>query len=788
MTRVIIIGGVAGGASAATRLRRMKEDIEIIMLDKGSFVSFANCGLPYYIGNVIKERESLELVTPEKFKERFNIDVRIKNEVISINREKKTVIIKDLNKNSEYELSYDYLILSPGAEPIKPPFPGMDEVPIFTMRTIPDAVAIRKHIEENEVKHATIVGGGFIGLEIAENLREQGVKVKIIEMLDQVMAPLDKEMAQFIHQELILNGVCLVLDDAVDSFGRTENNKPFVKTKSGRQIETDMIILAIGVRPESMLAKDANVELGPKGHISVNKQMMTSDPSIYAVGDAVQVLNLQTTQMTALALAGPANKQGRVAADNIAGIQSEFKGVLGASVVKVFDQTVATVGLTEKILKNTNIKYNKVYLNPNNHAGYYPGAVPITFKLIFEVHSGKVLGAQVVGGNGSEKRIDVISTVIKFGGTVFDLEELELSYAPPFGSAKDPVNMAGFIAANTIRGDHPIWQWNQVDEIKDKGTLVDVRTVEEYKLGTIEDAMNIPDMQLRNRLNEIPKDKPVYLFCQTGYRAYIAQRILLQNGFKDVYNLTGGYKIYELGNTTLEELISACGSPQEIMEEMIKEISIQTTNFMEINCSGMSCPGPLNAMIKALEVLPENKKLRVIATDIGFKSSVETYTHLTEGINLLSLEKDQGKLVAIIDKKLISPEEIQKSVIIEKPSRKELRKRGPSPLSEIDSEELYDRLDSKDMPDLLLDVRTPQEYYGIMGHVKGCKLIPLDQLMNRIDELEEYKDKEVVTICHSGARSNMAARLLVQNGFTDVRNLTGGMLIWHKKGLTTTTD
>ncbi|NHI93406.1 MAG: pyridine nucleotide-disulfide oxidoreductase [Candidatus Lokiarchaeota archaeon] len=788
MKRVIIVGGVAGGASAATRLRRMKEDIEIIMLDKGSYVSFANCGLPYYIGNIIKERESLELVTPQEFKDRFNIDVRVNNEVISINREKKSVFIKDLEKNSGYELSYDYLILSPGAEPIKPPFPGINEVPLFTLRTIPDAVAIRQYVEENMVKHAVIIGGGFIGLEIAENLREKGIKVKIVEMLDQVMAPLDKEMAQFVHHELILNGVCLVLDDAVDSFGRNDKKIPHVKTKSGRVIETDMVILAIGVRPESKLAKDANLKLGPKGHIVVNKYMQTSDPSIYAVGDAIQVTNFQSNQMTALALAGPANKQGRIAADNIAGHKSEFKGVLGTSVVKIFDMTVATVGLNEKSLKNIDITYDKIYLHPNNHAGYYPGAIPTAFKLIYEVPSGKVLGVQAIGGNGSEKRIDVVSTVIKFGGTVFDLEELELSYAPPFNSAKDPVNMAGFIAANSLRGDHLIWQWDQVDEIMDKGLLLDVRTVDEYKLGTIGDAINIPDKQLRDRMNEIPKDKPIYAFCQAGYRGYLAQRTLVQNGFKNVYNLTGGYKIYELANTTLEELISACGSPQEIMEEMVKEKSIENAEFMEINCSGLSCPGPLNAMIKALEVLPENKKLRVIATDIGFKSSVEAYAKLTDGIELLSLEKDKGSLIATIEKRKVAGEDIQKPVMIEKRPRKQMRKYGPSPLSEIVPEELYERLDSIDAPDVLIDVRTPEEYYGLMGHVKGSKLIPLDQLMNKINNLNEYKDKEVVTICHSGARSNMAARLLVQNGFTDVRNLTGGMLMWRKKGLPITSE
>ncbi|MFX1293017.1 MAG: FAD-dependent oxidoreductase, partial [Promethearchaeota archaeon] len=403
MKRVIIIGGVAGGASAAARLRRLKEDFEIIMLDKGPYVSFANCGLPYYIGNVIKDRESLELVTPERFLERFKIDVRVNNEVMSINREKKKIDVRDLKTNENYKLEYDYLILATGSKPIVPPFKGLEDVPHFTVWTIPDAVKIRQYVEESHINKAVIVGGGFIGLEMAENLVEKGVRVKIVEMLDQVMPPIDKEMAQFIHQELILNGVCLVLEDPVDSFGRAEGDKPFVKTKSGNIIETDLIILSIGIRPQSELAKNTGLEMSERGYVKVNKRMQTSDPNIYAVGDVVQVQHFQTQNPISMALAGPANKQGRIAADNIAGRNSEYKGVLGASVVKIFDITVAAVGLTEKQLKNLDIKYDKIYIHPNNHAGYYPGATPMAFKLIFEVPSGKILGAQIVGGQGSEK-------------------------------------------------------------------------------------------------------------------------------------------------------------------------------------------------------------------------------------------------------------------------------------------------------------------------------------------------------------------------------------------------
>ncbi|NVM52256.1 MAG: FAD-dependent oxidoreductase [Candidatus Helarchaeota archaeon] len=562
MSTVVIVGGVAGGASAAARLRRLSEDVKIIMLDKGHYVSFANCGLPYYIGQVIRDRRALELVSPSTFQRRFNIDARVNHEVLSIDRQKKTVLVKDLIKGGDYSLSYDYLILSPGAEPIRPPFPGINEVPVFLLRTIPDAETIREYIDKNKPQHAIIVGGGFIGLEMAENLSERGISVEIIEMLDQVMPPLDKEMAQFIHKELILNEIRLILEDPVDTFGRTSENRPYVKTKSGKIIETDVVILTIGVKPETNLAKAVGLELGSKEHIIVNKHMQTSDPSIYAVGDAVQVMDFQTNQPIAIPLAGPANKQGRIAADNISGRKTEYKGILGAAVVKVFNITVATVGLSEKALKNTNFQYEKIYLHPPNHAGYYPGAIPMAFKLIFEKPSGKVLGAQIVGGPGSEKRIDVISTLIKMGGTIFDLEELELTYAPPYGSAKDAVNLAGFIAANTLRGDHPIWHWHDLNMIKQKkGLLLDVRTPREYTRGTIEGAVNIADLELRPRIKEIPKEKPIYIFCAVGYRGYLAARTLLQHGYKEVYNLSGGFATYKMATMTIDELLNIYSIP-----------------------------------------------------------------------------------------------------------------------------------------------------------------------------------------------------------------------------------
>jgi len=778
MTKVIIIGGVAGGASTAARLRRLKEDFEIIMLDKGPYVSFANCGLPYYVGNVIKEENSLKLVSPRKFHNWFKIDVRVNNEALSIDRAKKQVHVKDLIEKEDYILDYDYLLIATGSKPIIPPFKGLQEVPYHTIWTIPDATKLKKFVEKNKIRKAVIVGGGFIGLEMAENLVQKGVKVKIIEMLDQVMPPIDKEMAQFIHQELILNGVCLVLEDPVELFGKSDKNRPIVKTKNGREIETDLVVMAVGVKPENNLAKESGLELNSRGYIIVNNFMMTSDPHIYAVGDAIQTSQYQTKEPIAIALAGPANKQGRIAADNIAGRKVEYKGILGASVVKVFDATVAAVGFAEKQLKRKTNKYEKVFVHPNNHAGYYPGATPITLKLLFEVPSGKVLGAQAIGGNGSEKRIDVISTVIKFGGTVFDLEELELTYAPPYSSAKDPVNMAGFVASNFLRGDIAIKQWHDISEFnKDNGIILDVRTRREHEARGIEGSINIPIHELRNRLIELSKEKPIIVYCEVGYRSYLAIRILMQHGFDDVYELTGGFKLYEMAIAKTEDIVAACGSSESIMEEFIKEKSTESGDFVEVDCSGLTCPGPLNAMIKSLETLPKKRKLKVYATDPGFKSSVEAYSKLNEAVNLISLGKQEGKLIAILEK--IQPI-VEETVPIKKKTRAEIRGPYAPSISDIRFEELYERLDTEDEPPLLVDVRTPQEYYG--GHIKNTRLLPLGDLLSNTDVINEFIDKEIVVICHSGSRSMMAAQILARAGFKDIRNLTGGMMLWHRKG------
>ncbi len=554
--KIVIIGGVAGGATAAVRLRRLDEFADIIILERGDYVSFANCGLPYYIGGVIKEKERLQQVTPDTFNRRFNIDIRLNNEALSIDRGNKTVIVMNDNTKEEYKLNYDYLVLSPGAEPIRPPLKGIEEVPVFSLRTIPDTYEIDNFISNNQPQHATVIGGGFIGLEMAENLRKRGLDVTVVELVDQVMITLDREMAQFVHQELYLNGVDLVLGDGVDSFAKNAVGKSIVRTRNGKEIFTDMIILAIGVRPESKLAKECDLEIGQRGHIVVNKNMKTSDDSIFAVGDAVQVSDFITESQTAVPLAGPANKQGRIAADNIIGRNSEYMGVLGAAVVKIFDIIVAQVGLNEKRLKDTNIKYEKIYTYPVNHPGYYPDREKLAIKLLFEVPSGKILGVQIVGGKGTEKRVDIISTAIFFGGTVFDLEQLEITYAPPFNHAKAVVNNLGYVASNILKGDVDYWHWDEAEKlIENDAYLLDVRRADEFVKGTIGNAIHIDDLDLRKRIDELPKDKEIYIFCEEGYRAYIAQRHLAQKSYK-IKNLVGGYIFYKMANATKEELLT----------------------------------------------------------------------------------------------------------------------------------------------------------------------------------------------------------------------------------------
>lgn len=541
--KIIIVGGVAGGATAAARLRRLDEKSHIIMFEKGEYISFANCGLPYYIGEVIKDRKKLLVQTVDGMSDRFNMDIRNLSEVTKINRDAKTVTVHNLKTGETYDESYDQLILSPGARPIVPPIPGIIEAnSLFTLRNIPDTDAIKAYVDDKKPKKAVVIGGGFIGVEMAENLYERGIEVTLIEMSNQVMAPFDIEMASILHTHMNEKGVNLILEDGVQAF---QNNGTKVILNSGKEIETEMILLAIGVRPENELAKDAGLELGERGHIKVNEYLETSDPDIYALGDAIEVTDYINGTTTAIPLAWPANRQGRIVANNIYGKKETYNGTMGTSVAKVFDYTAASTGNNEKTLKRIGINnYQVIHIHPGSHAGYYPGAAPIALKVIFDKETGKIYGAQGIGKDGVEKRIDVIATAIKGGLSVLDLADLELAYAPPYSSAKDPVNMAGYVASNIIEDAVETVQWHEIDEIvTNGGFLVDVRNPDELKLGVIKGAVNIPLDELRNHLDELPKDKTIYVNCQVGLRGYLAARILTLNGFKAV-NLDGGWKTY----------------------------------------------------------------------------------------------------------------------------------------------------------------------------------------------------------------------------------------------------
>ena len=542
--RVVIVGGVAGGATCAARLRRQDENAEIIILERGPYVSFANCGLPYYVGNVIQEESKLLLAWPSLFRERFNIEVRTRNEVLAIDRTASTVLVRDLETGREYSEPYDALVLSPGASPIRPPWPGIDLPGIFTLRTVPDSREIRHWIDEKKTRKAVVVGGGFIGLEMAENLVHRGIAVTIVELASQVMPPLDPEMAEYAKQRLESRGVTLALADAVSEFGHGTNGSLMVHTKSGKTYEADLVVLAIGVRPETALARTAGLELGERGGIRVDRQMRTSDPRIWAVGDAVEVRNRVTGQWELIPLAGPANRQGRVAADAICGRDAHFDGVQATAVCGFFAMTVALTGATEKSLRRAGmVDFESIYLHPGNHVGYYPGAQAIHMKLLFRKSDGLVLGAQAVGEEGVARRIDVIATAIQMKATVFDLEEDELCYAPQYGAAKDPVNMAGMIAANVVRGDAEIAPWNELNSTK--AFLLDVRQPSEFDAGSIPGSINIPLGLLRFRLGELPTDREIWVNCGVGQRAYYACRILSQHGLQ-ARNLSGGYSTYRV--------------------------------------------------------------------------------------------------------------------------------------------------------------------------------------------------------------------------------------------------
>ncbi|HDM8152814.1 TPA: FAD-dependent oxidoreductase [Vibrio harveyi] len=563
MSKIVIIGGVAGGASAAARARRLSEDAEIIMFERGPFVSFANCGLPYHIGGDIQERSKLLLQTPESFLARFNVDVRVMNEVVSINRQDKTVTVKNLLDGSEYQESYDFLLLSPGAGPVVPPIPGIDNPLTHSLRNIPDMDRIIKTIETNKVEHATVVGGGFIGLEMMEAFHQLGVKTTLVEMADQVMTPVDREMAGFAHAEIREKGVDLRLGVALSSVEFVANQsvanieageddthqhlqgKLTLSLNNGDQLDTDILIMAIGVRPETKLAQEAGLQIGALGGIYTNEYMQTSDPSIYAVGDAVEEKDFVTGEQTLVPLAGPANRQGRMAADNMLGRQETYQGTQGTAICKIFDLAVASTGKNEKQLKHDNITYEKVYVHTASHASYYPGAETVSFKMLFDPATGKILGAQAVGKDGVDKRIDVMAVAQRAGMTVEQLQHLELTYAPPYGSAKDVINQAAFVANNIMKGDATAIHFDEIDNLSEDQVLLDVRNPGELEsVGFIDGAINIPVDQLRQRMNELPKDKEIVIYCQVGLRGNVAYRQLVNSGFK-ARNLLGGYRTYK---------------------------------------------------------------------------------------------------------------------------------------------------------------------------------------------------------------------------------------------------
>jgi len=543
-TKLLIIGGVAGGATAAARARRLDEHAEIILFERGEHISFANCGLPYYIGQVIEDRNDLFVTTPQEFRDRYNIDIRIFTEVTGIDRKRKQVAVQDLKSGKRYHESYEKIILSPGAEPIRPPFCEASIDGVFSLRTVADSDRIKAYVDTGRARSAVVIGGGYIGLEMAENLVHRGVTTIIVEMLDQVMPPLDYEMAAIVHAHLKEKGVICELEHRVQSLSK-KDELIIVSTDRGKEMECDLVVVSAGIRPENRLAREAGLEIGDWGGIRVDPTMRTSDPNIYAVGDAVEVRDFVTGQPTVTALAGPANKQGRIAADNALGRRSVFKGTLGTTVVKVFDLTVAATGATEKALNQQKIPYLVSYTHSGSHASYYPGARIMTIKLLFSPSSGKILGGQIVGMDGVDKRIDVLATAIRGAMTVYDLEELELAYAPPYSSAKDPINVAGFVAANLLKGDLDTINWIDVGTLdRKKDVLLDVRNKDELDVsGAIEGALHIPLNHLRAELPRLDKKKNYIPFCAVGMRSYVGHRILVQNGFTSK-SLSGGFKTY----------------------------------------------------------------------------------------------------------------------------------------------------------------------------------------------------------------------------------------------------
>lgn len=654
--KVLIIGGVAGGATAAARLRRLDESAQIIIFEKGAHISYANCGLPYYIGDEIPDRDKILLQTPESFNARFNVDVRVRHEVLAIDRAKKEVRVKNLADGTEYTERYDTLILSPGADPLVPPVPGINGKNIFTLRTVPDADTIKSFVKEHKPRRVVVVGAGYIGLEMAENLHRQGIFVTIIEMAPQVIAPLDCEMASLVHQHLKSKNVEFYLGEQVTGFTQ-EDGAVRVQLKSGAAISADFVVLSIGIKPETKLARAAGLAIGETGGIKVNEYLQSSDPAIYAVGDAIETIDPVFKLPRLVPLAGPANKQGRIAANNIVlGNTETYGGTVGTAVAKVFDMAVAVTGFSARLLSRQKVDYASVIIHSSSHAGYYPGALPLSLKLLFSRTDGKIYGGQVVGFAGADKAIETIALMCQFGRTVADLKVADHAYAPPFSSAKSPVNMLGFVAENLLTGKMKSVMWQEVAERDPESTvLLDVRTQLEYSLGAIPGAVNIPLDTLRQRLGELPAGKRIYVYCAVGLRAYVAARILTQNGFAEVYNISGGYKTWEAatmkqGNENIfdkyrigkDNMIYSGGRDESVTEQ-------PRIPVVEIDARGLQCPGPIMKLNDRMAGVAAGGSVRVLASDPGFAHDVKSWCNVT-GNRLASVSTENGTVSALIEK------------------------------------------------------------------------------------------------------------------------------------------
>ena len=659
--KYLIVGGVAGGATAAARIRRNTEQAEIILFEKGEHISYANCGLPYYIGGVIQERERLFVQTPEAFGQRFAIDVRTKSEVIGIDVKQKTVQVRT-GDGREYTESYDKLLLSPGASPVRPPLPGIESEGIFTLRNVADTDRIKQYMQQHQVKRAVIVGGGFIGLEMAENLQHTGAQVAVVEMANQVMGPIDYSMASLVHRHLEEKGVRLYLGQAVESFTR-EDGHLTVNFRSGIRLEADLVLLSIGVRAETRLAQEAGLKLGEMRGIYVNEYLQTSDESVYAVGDAIEFPHPLTGKPWLNFLAGPANRQARIVADNMVfGNTKTYEGSIGTSIAKVYDITVASTGLPAKRLKQMEIPYLSATIHSGSHAGYYPGALQMTIKITFSPKDGKLFGAQIVGYDGVDKRIDQYALAIKNGATVSHLTQLEHSYAPPFSSAKDPVAISGYVAGNILSKKMVPLYWRELQQADvSKVSLIDVRTADEASLGSLPGAINIPLDELRARMNEIPTDRPVYLFCEVGLRGYLASNILKGHGYTDVRNLIGGLKLYE-------SAVKVVLPPEEasVKATMSSAPSVSSAQVIQVDACGIQCPGPILKLKKCMETLQPGQRLEIRATDAGFPLDAESWCRTT-GNHFVEKRSEGGMYYAIVEKALPgTPSKVSPSVPEEK--------------------------------------------------------------------------------------------------------------------------